>query len=155
MKYSQNLCLTFGTWLSSTLNWELSLCNEGEKAKSVMGVLEAKWNTLWNSTQGRGDCPFCWVVIWNNFWEMKMLPTTWYAQKRLSNQHRGFRSVSLKVSKYRELPPTLKDCHFPLWHPEVQKFESGNKPTGQSYKISNFNQNMSDRILGLADIIEI
>lgn len=119
IKYSQKLCLTFGTQLSSILNWQLPLCKAGEKAKSVMGVLDAEGWYDEIPPREQETAPFCCVVMWNNFWEMKiLLPKTWCVPHKLTSQQRGFRSVSLKVAKCREFPSTLKDGQLPLGYLE-------------------------------------
>lgn len=68
----------------------------------------------------------------------------------LQVKRRGFQSVSLKVAKYRELLSTVKNGHFPLWHPAVRKFPKVvTDMQGFLKKISNFNQTMNDRTLTL------
>lgn len=153
-KYSQKLCLTFGTRLSSAFDWQLSLCNEGEKAQSVTGILEAKWHVM-QFHLATGDCPpLCWVVIWNNLQEMKMLPNNMLCYIRLTDQQKGFRSVSLKVLK-ADSSPLLCEMPHPAasWSPKISR--SGNKYARLSYKISSLNQNTSDRNWGLADKLEM
>lgn len=63
--------------------------------------------------------------------------------------------MGFKVAKCRELQSIVKDGHLPLEHPAVLKFQQWQPTYRAALQNLSFNQNISDRTLKLADIMEI